>query len=574
MNQAVLLWATLAALLCAPLLYAAARHRPPLLAFMDGFVLVGIAGLVALEVVPGAFGEGGAWSAGFLLLGALGPSVLEHWLRNARREAHVAALALAVVGLILHSLADGAALAPVNGEAHEPLALAIVLHSIPVGLAVWWLMYPVFGALLPALALAAMCLGTLAGYIFGIELNAIVGGRAWAWFQALVAGSILHVVFGRPHLDDAATQRHAPPPYEGLGNLTALAGLVVMGHTHAEHSAHGGFADRWFDLALQIAPALLIAYLAAAAISAWASRHRPPIGGGFGVGPTLRGAARGLWDDAPQTGSSSGAAFAGAITSALFGLVTLSLSIALLGAEWTLIRAAAALIIATAVTLLMRGVLQQRVFRFVTAAPHACGPAHAPLPADQTGRADGAGQALHRSLLANLLAQVDRSAAWMLTGIAVAAALAPALAGLDWSRAPASLQVIGFALLGLPFYLSAPALTPVAAALLAAGASPGAVLALMLTGAATGGELSRRLRETRGASTSLRYAAITAAGAVLLGLLVNLSLPAALTARPTPAGPLQFACLLALALLYAASLLRRGGRALISDVTGAVPHSH
>lgn len=206
----LLLIATLLALTCAPLLYALARRRPRLLPFLDGFVVVSIAVLLALEVVPSAFGEGGAWSLAFLAAGALGPTLVEHLLHQARRETHVAVLSLAIAGLVLHSLGDGAALTPQHGHAHEGLAIAIAIHSVPVGLLVWWLMYPVFGALLPSLALAAMAAGTIVGYLFGIELNEVLGARAWAWFQALVAGSILHVVFGRPHLEGSHAAAEHP----------------------------------------------------------------------------------------------------------------------------------------------------------------------------------------------------------------------------------------------------------------------------------------------------------------------------------------------------------------------------
>ena len=142
----VLLIATLAALACGPLLYAYARARPALLTFLDGFLFVSIFGLVLLEVVPGTFSAGGWGSVPFLVAGLLGPTVLEHWISRARREAHLAALALAMVGLVVHSLGDGIALSA-GGEAHVGIALplAVAVHSVPVGLMVWWLLYPVFG---------------------------------------------------------------------------------------------------------------------------------------------------------------------------------------------------------------------------------------------------------------------------------------------------------------------------------------------------------------------------------------------------------------------------------------------
>jgi hypothetical protein len=255
---AILLLATLAALASGPLWYLLARRRPALLSFLDGFVLVSISGLVLLEVLPEAFGEGGAWSLGFVALGLFGPTALEHGLARARRGAHLLALGLAIVGLVLHSLGDGAALIAEAAHTHGALGLAIAIHSVPVGLVVWWLLYPVFGAWLPALALVAMGMGTVIGYLFGVTVAGLLGAQGWAWFQALIAGSILHVIFGRPHLDEDAAHHHSLPPFEGLGNFAALLVLLAFSHTHgAPLSPLAGNALR---LALDLAPFAVLAY--------------------------------------------------------------------------------------------------------------------------------------------------------------------------------------------------------------------------------------------------------------------------------------------------------------------------
>lgn len=266
------LLATLTALMSGPLLYALARRRPAFLALLDGFVLVSIAGLVLLEVLPGAYGEGGAWSLAFVAIGALGPSLVERTLHEARREAHLATLALAVLGLVLHSVGDGVALSGGHSHAHEALGVAVVVHSVPVGLVVWWVMAPVFGRCLPALTLSLMCMGTVAGYLFGEQLSAVLGTSAFAWFQALVAGSILHVVFGRPHLEEDSEHRDAPAPFEGLGNLLALAGLYALDRLDPHAEGLHAFFDRFWSLALLAAPLVLLAYVL---IPVAVSRLRP-----------------------------------------------------------------------------------------------------------------------------------------------------------------------------------------------------------------------------------------------------------------------------------------------------------
>lgn len=257
----VLLFATLAALLSGPLLYNWAKTRSAVLAFLDGFLFVSIFGLVLLEAVPGTFSAGGWWSALFLIAGLLGPSLLERGISRARREAHLAALLLAMLGLIVHALGDGVVLSS-GADSHGGIALplAVVIHSMPVGLMIWWLLFPVFGRWPPLLMLLAMCAGKLVGYAFGPALGALLGATGWAWFQALVAGTILHVVFGRPHIDPDAGHR-ASPQLEGLGNLCALIGLVALAKLDNDALPAATLFAHFARYALLLAPWLLGVYL-------------------------------------------------------------------------------------------------------------------------------------------------------------------------------------------------------------------------------------------------------------------------------------------------------------------------
>ncbi len=575
-----LLLATLAALLAGPLIYAVAHKRPSLLAFLDGFVLVSIAGLVLLDVVPGAVVDGGPWSAAFLLLGLLGPTIFEHLLSRARRGAHIAALALAILGLVLHSMADGAALSPLGEEAlhrHEALALAVAIHSIPVGLVVWWLMAPVFGPLLPSLAIGAMCLGTIAGYRWGIELNAVMGLQASAWFQALVAGSILHVVFGRPHLDDHAAEQASRPPYEGLGNLVAIGALLLIGgaHAHAHEAGHSGFDERFLALALQSAPALLLAYLIGGFVSGelperwlrWLSR------GGPGA-QALRGTALGLplpicscgvlplYQSLIQRGVPVAAATAFLIATPEVGLTALFVSLPLLGWEATLMRVACAALLAGFIGYTLARLLRSPVAPEPPPACCGCGSTPAPPPAPEPR--------LKRALRSGFVNLVDDTAAWIVAGIALAAFALPYAEGVLWSDLPDGVEVLVFALLGLPMYVCSAAATPLVAVLIAAGVSPGAGIAFLLTGPATNVATFGVLAKIHGRRHALAFAVITAVGAVTIGLVVNLFAPpmqAAIPALHDHGGSLlQQACLVLLALLYGASLLRRGGRGWMSDI--------
>lgn len=296
--NASLLILTLGAILGGPALYAFARTQPRALSFLDGFIFVSISGLVLLDVLPETIEAGGLISGLCALAGVALPSVFERAMRRAQHLAHGAALLLSMFGMLLHHITDGAALSiAAQGPLMSPLALAVVIHSLPVGLLIWWLLYPSFGARLPALALLAMCSAAVAGFAFGPQIDHWAGARGIAWFQALVAGSLIHVVFGRPHLHGPEPMAPAPPAdarAEGWGNL---AGLVVvaalMGMAHAAPEAAtaalpGTDPDHRHDslgqvlrLAVASAPAalLLAALRFSERLRPWSGRFGPPASG-------------------------------------------------------------------------------------------------------------------------------------------------------------------------------------------------------------------------------------------------------------------------------------------------------
>lgn len=574
------LFLTLLALVAGPLLYGVARRGPRALAFLDGFVLISIAGLVVLEVVPGTYMEGGAWSFAFLLAGLFGPTLLERLFRRAQREAHIGALALAISGLVLHALADGAVLAPRDGV-DWALPAAVVLHSIPVGMGVWWLLAPSFGRGPPLLALLAMGLGTLAGYRYGLSLSGMMGQEAWAWFQSLVAGTLLHVIFGRPHLHGAEPAPAAPARYEGFGNLLAVAALSLIGLIHASAEAPSTVLQRFLGLALESAPALLLAYL----IGGFVYGELPQgvvrwLGGGGRGLQALRGTALGLplpicscsvlplYQSLVRRGAPPAAGLAFLVAAPEIGLTALLVSLPLLGLEMTLLRVAAAGVLALLVAYL--------VARAAQPAP--------PEAAMTTGCAHGHEHVApaarwRRALRAGAVDLVDGTAPWILLGLVIAAVAEPMLTQMLWSSWPDALEVVAFAVIGMPLYVCAAGATPLVAVLLAAGVSPGAAIAFLLTGPATNIATFGMLRSLHGRRLALRFAAVTVLGSVAIGIAANaLPLPPPPLTHGTQgeASPLEVASLLLLALLYAGSLLRRGGRAFIAELfdTGRAAPAH
>ena len=600
------LFATLLALAAGPALYAAARSRAAMLAFLDGFVLVSIAGLVVLEVVPGTFLQGGAWSLAFLLAGLFGPTVLERIFRHAEREAHIAALVLAICGLILHALADGVVLAP-GSSTDWALPAAVVVHSIPVGMAVWWLLAPNFGTWPPLLALLAMGAGTVAGYRYGVSLNELLSDQAWAWFQSLVAGTILHVIFGRPHLHAEAedpghahAERRTPREavrYEGFGNVLALAALVLIGliHSTAEPSQ---VSARFMDLALQSAPALLLAYVIGgflygelpAAVVRWLSS-------GGRASQALRGTALGLplpicscsvlplYQTLIRRSVPPAAALAFLIAAPEVGLTALLVSLPLLGLEMTLVRvgtaAVLALLVGYGVARLARAPSPSRPWGAPTGDGPTVGAAHGRDTCCEHEHEPHAPPAnrWQRALRAGFVDLVDGTAPWILLGLVIAAVTEPMLTQMLWTQWPDALEVLAFALVGMPLYVCAAGATPLVAVLLAAGVSPGAAIAFLLTGPATNVATFGLLRGLHGPRLAWTFAIATAIGAVALGIAVNalpLPPPQQAAAQHEHATALQMISLALLSLLYVGSLLRRGGRAFLAELfdTGRPAAAH
>jgi uncharacterized protein len=135
----------------------------------------------------------------------------------------------------------------------------------------------------------------------------------------------------------------------------------------------------------------------------------------------------------------------------------------------------------------------------------------------------------------------------------------------EWIAAlPAGIDVPIAALIGLPLYVCATGSTPLAAMLLVQGLSPGAVLALMLTGPATNVTTFGVLARLHGARVAALFAIAMGGGAILLGYLVNWFLPKPVLPVLTDGGhhhsSLGWLALIALAVVFLFALLRQGVR--------------
>ncbi len=582
---------SLVALFLGPALARASQGRDPLLAGLDGFVLVGVGGLALLHIFPEAIALAGASIVLSAALGFVLPGLLEHRFahgEDAPTQRWVVVMVLA--GLALHALLDGAALGlheiDSHGHGHEHagaggdsvyLALGVILHRLPLGVAIWGTATAIWGSLRALIPLGVIAIATAAGFVLGEANLSALPAEAVGHFQGLIGGSLLHVMVG--HHIPAVTPTRPHPVAAALGGVVAALALALLGHGHVVSAGSSGLdaGQTLVALALQSAPLVLAAFVGAGVITALAggpkpgarlhARARPlqALGGlllsatqpvcSCGVGTRYeRLAARGL----PL---SAGLSFL--VAAPELGLDAVLISLPLLGAELTLARVVAAVVVALAV-----GV----VVSYLVPRP-AVGPADLARVISVPGS-----HRLRTGARYALVEMVDHVGPWLVAGVAIAALAEPIFDDAVFVGASGALLVIGAAIVGVPTYVCASGATPLVAVLLHKGLSPGAAIAFVLTGPAVNVVTSKVLARAAGRGAVVAFAGVTVAGAAAAGFTVDalavqggLDLHAAAAAEATP---LQVVSLVLVGALLAASLLRQGLRGFIGQVTSQLGTGH
>ncbi len=187
--------AALAAPVLGPLLYRALHPLPQAVHLVDGFVYVAVPALVAWQVLPLAWEQRSVTVLVAVAVGLLIPEAMERASRALAERTDDLAMLVGLSGLLLHALLEGAAFAPRAGPVDVAFGLAVVVHRIPVGLVIWWLVRPRHGTTLATLGVGAVIAATLAGFVLGSELLGDAHGPGVGIYQAAVSGSLVHVVF-------------------------------------------------------------------------------------------------------------------------------------------------------------------------------------------------------------------------------------------------------------------------------------------------------------------------------------------------------------------------------------------
>lgn len=245
---------------------------------VDAFTAVSLGGLVVLHIWPHAFLSAGVWTLVGGLLGLLLPFLLHGTLHAHERKIYPGFVLLAFLGLAVHAALDGVALfSPLAEEAvsasadHDPdhhghggallLALAVILHRLPMGLAVWWFAVPILGRRFAIFLLTAIAGATVLGFSFAGQLLVDLSMPAIAVFEATIAGMLLHVVMGHDHGHAERPSQGTVPWASAVGTLVGVALVVGLFKIHPMEQRLTdalSFGETFTGMAFTLAPWLLL----------------------------------------------------------------------------------------------------------------------------------------------------------------------------------------------------------------------------------------------------------------------------------------------------------------------------
>ncbi|MGX9462653.1 metal transporter [Shewanella sp. A14] len=268
------------ALLFGPLFYRFFSSGSGLQKGLDGFIFVSLGGLVLIHILPELLEHGGFITLLFVLLGVWGPTASEKLFHRYSEITHNITLTLGISGLLLHTITDGGAMILAQQDGNSTLlALGVIMHRLPVGVAIWWLLKPQVGTRWASIVLAAMMVLTSVGYFAGEHLLTQLSLENTVYLQAFVTGSILHVVLHQPHGHQQEDKQGQYQYQAGIGSLLGLGLLALLllmdtgGHEHV-HQDHG--SDQFISWLLTISPILLGSYFIATARFAFGIRPSHP----------------------------------------------------------------------------------------------------------------------------------------------------------------------------------------------------------------------------------------------------------------------------------------------------------
>jgi hypothetical protein len=195
-----LLLLSLLMLFAGPLLYQWIQQGGWFARTLDRTIVVLLVLIISVFLIPEIIEPLGWMALVLVLAGYAFPGLIETTVKRSAETFHMLSLYLALAGLLLHALLDGAGLAGSELGAGTGLAAAIILHRFGVGLMLWMIMQPAFGKRIAWLTLFALAGATVLGYEFSERVLPLAGEQAVAMIQAVIIGTIIHSLIHRGHV--------------------------------------------------------------------------------------------------------------------------------------------------------------------------------------------------------------------------------------------------------------------------------------------------------------------------------------------------------------------------------------
>ena len=204
-NHYFLLILSLIAICLGPLLYQLYTFNRKVINIVDRAIFLIVGGLVVFHLIPHAI-ENIHWLAyPLLFLGASIPAIIEKGKKNLHEKAHRTTIIIIFFGILVHVFLDGMALLIPHNHSHNTdfgLPLAIIFHRIPVGLTIWMLVKSQYKVTKAIGIIIILCVATTLGFFFSSYLIEKIDHSFISGLNAIVSGSLLHILFHRPHYPD------------------------------------------------------------------------------------------------------------------------------------------------------------------------------------------------------------------------------------------------------------------------------------------------------------------------------------------------------------------------------------
>ena len=231
-----------------PVLYRACQKMDTVRAALEGLLFVTIAGIVIVHIMPDVFAVAGVAALGFLVSGVIFAFAVERYPGGVAGRGYTWIVLLGALGLAMHAVLDGMALIPgehvhddhadedvLAGLLKNHLAIGVILHRIPVGMAIWWTVRPRLGRAVAIGSLAIIAFATSAAYLLGEPVIEMMEGANFACFQAFAAGTLLHVIVFSSVQRDSQPSNPSPRQAvlgERLGIILGISILFLLPHVH------------------------------------------------------------------------------------------------------------------------------------------------------------------------------------------------------------------------------------------------------------------------------------------------------------------------------------------------------